>query len=276
MDDKFKVASTVPDFKDKIKIKIEDGSESIYWYIKFNLRLDKASVTNKTCEVIDTEGYILRTYIAYDPDRNWIVVSPLESYTDNEYYILTISSQVKSEKGTYLKKPIHVLFKLVNRTVSKFEILKATVKLPESKNRPSLEEDLTPYSMDMGRALTDNEPYTPASRNRPQSLGAMPVKFSISPVIVGALLLNVGFFADQPIVFFLGVVICVLGFLLVVHQLHKNRSAIFYNMASHNFSKKKYEKAETYLMRAFKADEMNEKAEYGLNQVRRHLAREER
>ena len=274
MDDKFKVASTLPDIKNKIKINIEDNKETIYWYIKFNLRLDKPSVTNNSCEVIDTDGYIMRTYIAYDPGRDFIVVSPLDSYENNKFYILTISNSVRSEKGNNLKTPVHILFKLMNNKISKYEVLKSTVKLPESRKRPegydngNMKKSL---SSDVTKLIADSDAHG-GSKDSPQSLGTMSVNVTTSIAIIGALLLNVGFFGGIPFVFFIGVVVFILGFVIVSYQLYKSRSKIYFNIGSHYFTKKKYEKSEQYLMKSFKADEMNEMAEYALNKVRRYAS----
>ena len=46
--ERFKVASTLPDLKDKLTINIEsDSSKRVYWYIKFNLQLQAKSITEK-------------------------------------------------------------------------------------------------------------------------------------------------------------------------------------------------------------------------------------
>ena len=283
MDDKFRVASTMSDIKDKIRINIEEGGDTIYWYIKFNVPLDKTSVTNTTCEVIDTEGYVMRTYIAYDPERNYVVVSPIDSYQNNTYYILTIGEDVRSEKGNHLKKKIHILFKLVNNKISKYEVLKASLKLPESKKRPndydefskSLSEDARGAVLAGVKEEKDMFDGGHHPHKHPQGLGQMTVNINPTMAILGALFINVGFFADIPIVFFVAVVVFLLGFGHVIYQLNRNRSSIYYNMGSNQFRKKNYEKAEGYLLKAFKIDEMNEQAEYALNRVRRYIARAE-
>ena len=276
MDNKFRVASTVSDIKDKIRINIDEDADTIYWYIKFNLRLDKSSVTNDTCEVIDTDGYLMRTYIAYDPERDYIVVSPIDTYKNNMYYILTITEQVKSEGGNNLKRPVHILFKLLNNRVSRHEILKQRLKLPETKVRPSNYENLsTTFSTDMSNSSGSLDEHDAFDSRGGKDLGRIDVSINPAIAIIGALLVNVGFFANIPVLFFIALVIFILGFTFVFYQVVSKRTYIYYNMGSHYFKKRNYGKAELYLKRSFAADEMNERAEYALIKVRQYIERAE-
>ncbi|MCL1924021.1 MAG: hypothetical protein FWF50_00390 [Defluviitaleaceae bacterium] len=111
--ERFKIASTLPDLKDKITINItSENPKKIYWYIKFNLQLHKKSVTEKSMIVIDMKGNILKTNCSYDEKNGIIVVSPLESYEKNKYYILSINRDIHSSSGKKLEKPINIMFKL--------------------------------------------------------------------------------------------------------------------------------------------------------------------
>ena len=257
--DRFKVASTLPSIKDKLKINILDDTDQIYWYIKFNLHLDKTSVTNKTMQVIDTDGYIMRTYITYDTYRHVIVVSPIDSYIENKYYILSISKKVKSEKGQHLKKEIHIMFKLMNHKISKFEILKSTVKVPDPRPRP---ED---YDQMMGTLYTFTKENDPFKGN---TLPFLNIKVNFIPALLGIPIIISGFFMEIIPMFFAGVVLFSLGFFIVLGQVFKNRSKIIYNLGAYHFNKGNYAKAHKHLYKAFAVDKENEHAEYGLERVR--------
>ncbi|MCL2610242.1 MAG: hypothetical protein FWE02_01025 [Defluviitaleaceae bacterium] len=111
--ERFKVASTLPDLKDKLTINIEsDNSKRVYWYIKFNLQLEMKSITEKSMTVIDMKGNVLKTHCSYDKKKGLIKISPIDSYEENKYYILSISSDIYSYNGKRLKNPINIMFKL--------------------------------------------------------------------------------------------------------------------------------------------------------------------
>jgi uncharacterized protein YfaS (alpha-2-macroglobulin family) len=54
----------------------------------------------------------LKTYIRYDTVNQYIEIEPLEAYTQNQSYILTISKNVKSKGGKNLKAPVTLQFKI--------------------------------------------------------------------------------------------------------------------------------------------------------------------
>ena len=58
------------------------------------------------------ENQKLRSYIRYDTKNEIIEVEPLEPYSTNEYYFLTITKNVKSRGGQSLKEPVQIKFKL--------------------------------------------------------------------------------------------------------------------------------------------------------------------
>ena len=62
--------------------------------------------------IIDMKGNILRTHCSYDKNKGLIKISPIDSYEENKYYILTISSEIYSYSGKRLKSPINIMFKL--------------------------------------------------------------------------------------------------------------------------------------------------------------------
>lgn len=289
-DDRFRVSSTMSDLKNKLKINIEDDRENIYWYIKFNLVLDKKSATNKTMQVIDTDGYIMRTYITYDTYRHLIVVSPLDSYMENKYYILSISKKVKSQKGQHLKKEIHILFMLINNQISKYEILKSTAKLPEPKLRPnnydeiiSLTESPTanmqnPKQETLQADSVEEYDYTEntsqaedkTTQSKKQTLPFKSFKFNLLFVMLGIALLGGGAFTGFIPIFFVGVILFIFGFLIIIRQAYDARSKIYYNIGAYNFNKGKYEKSYKYLEKSFKIDR-NKYSRIALNKLQKYL-----
>lgn len=263
--ERIRLSTTIPGMKDKIQTNIIDDTDKIYWYIKFNTALNKASVTNKTMEVIDTDGYIMRTYIAYDTDRNVIVVSPIDSYIANKYYILSISTKVKSERGQHLKKEIHILFKLVNNKISKYEILKSTAKIPQSKPRPDDYDDMMSkiYSFsndeenDIGKDILSYE-----------NIG-----INLLWALPGIALLLVSVFLGTLTLFIISAILCVIGVLSIAKQIanKQKRSVVYYNMGAFHFNKENYKKAEAKFIKAVSLDNNNEQAEYALTKVKFYL-----
>lgn len=263
--ERIRLSTTIPGMKDKIHTKIIDDTDKIYWYIKFNTVLNKASVTNKTMEVIDTDGFIMRTYIAYDTDRNVIVVSPIDSYISNKYYILSISKKVKSERGQHLKKEIHILFKLVNNKISKYEILKSTAKIPQSKPRPDNYDDIMSkiYSFsneeenDIGKDILSYEN----------------VRINLLWALPGIVFLVVSMFLGALILFIISAILCAVGFISIAKQISNNqkRSVVYYNIGAFYFNKEKYNKAETIFKKSVSLDKNNEQAEYALTKVKFYL-----
>ena len=263
--ERFRVTTTMPGMKDKIQIKILDGNtDRIYWYIKFNLQLDKTSVTNKTMQVTDTDGYIMRTYIAYDTNRHVIVVSPIDSYMENKYYILGISKDVRSESGQNLKKEIYVLFKLINNEISKFEVLKSTARIPVAKQRPpDYDENLIKvYSF----SKKSNEQNTEVGKDL---LNYQDVKINIILAVLGVPVIGGGFFLEEPMVMGGGAALCLIGMGIILKQMavKANRSNLTYNMGVFHFNRGRYQKAKFQFQKALLIDEENEQAEYAITKV---------
>lgn len=65
---------------------------------------------NDVCD--EFENQKLQSYIRYDTKNEIIEVEPLEPYSTNEYYFLTITKNVKSRGGQSLKEPVQIKFKL--------------------------------------------------------------------------------------------------------------------------------------------------------------------
>ena len=62
--------------------------------------------------VTNSQNQKLRSNIHYDAKNEIIEVEPLEPYSTNEYYFLTITKNVKSKGGQSLKEPVQIKFKL--------------------------------------------------------------------------------------------------------------------------------------------------------------------
>ena len=264
--EKIRVATSIPSLRDKVKIKLGSDSDDVFWYIRFNIPLDEASVSPKTMEVTDTLGYIMRTDIAYDKDRNMIVISPVDSYEQNVYYLLNISKKVKSARGQNLRSKIHILFKLVGKQISEFKVLKKTVKVPAPKPRPKDYEKIAKtklYSFDPAIFADVPRDRLPTSK----------LRANIMPAVIGLLLLCANIALRNDALWIAAVGLCALGAGVLFFQLRKpaQRSALVYNRGVRHFNKERYEKAADCFQRAAAFDEHNEMAEYALNKVRFYL-----
>lgn len=82
------------------------------WRVRFNIPLDPHTVNKDTMYVTNSQNQKLRSYIRYDTKNEIIEVEPLEPYSTNEYYFLTITKNVKSRGGQSLKEPVQIKFKL--------------------------------------------------------------------------------------------------------------------------------------------------------------------
>lgn len=111
--ERFKVASTLHDLNEKLTINIEkDKPKKIYWYVKFNLGLQKKSITKKSMVVLDMNGNVLETSFFYNEEKNVIIISPMSNYELNKYYILCINKGIVSKSGKKLENTINIMFKL--------------------------------------------------------------------------------------------------------------------------------------------------------------------
>lgn len=264
MDNKnIKIATSIPSLKDKIHVKVEEGSNTIYWYIKFNIPLDEHSVSEKHMSVTDTDGYIMHTDIAYDTDKNLIVISPLDSYEQNRFYLLNISKKVKSARGQNLKREIHILFKLLNNQISEYQILKSTVTVPKPKPRPKDYDQRNPkskvYSFD--QKIVSSLPQ--------DKLPQAAVKVNVLLGIAGlATALSGLFFSNLPLMG-VGILACILGVAHIFYQLSRKTqySVLVYNKGVRLFNKEHYEEAEQRFKMALAIDPDNEMAEYALDKV---------
>jgi len=252
----------------KIKTNIVEPDGTVYWYIRFNLELDPASVSKHTMNVTETNGYILPTIITYDCSKNLIVLNPVGLYRQNEYYMLNISTKVKSSKGTHLRKSVHVLFKLVDDRISEFEILKNTVFIPKPRKKPArvLREER--------RELTASKIYADAGAIN-KSIGSPSLPFGplkVNPAIAFAavLLLGVGVFMEIYWLSIAALIICAFGIAHISLQSSKRaaRSGFRYTIGVVLFNFGKYQASVAQFEKAMRLDPHNELAEYAISKAK--------
>lgn len=106
------IESVTEDVKEKVKQDLKFRTGKFVWKVKFNTPLDPQTVNNINLYVTTVNQTPLKTAIRYDSIGNLIEIEPLESYAQNESYILNITTKVKSKGGQSLKKPIQLQFKL--------------------------------------------------------------------------------------------------------------------------------------------------------------------
>ncbi len=260
---RIKVVSNIPGLADKLTSNLEGSADLAKWYMKFNIPLDPATVNHRTMMVTDTEGYIMETEISYQQRNNAIVISPLNSYEENRYYILSVSKQVCSAKGQNLKRKIYIMFKLMNNQISEFQLLKSTVNIPVPKRRPpdydQRQSRMKKYSIS-DKAFEGVEQY---------QLPLAPLKVTIIPGLVGVALVGGSIFMGGMIYILASSGLALASFVFLVFQLtrKKNLSTLNYNRGVRCFNKEQYQRAAQLFQKAFDLDPTNEMAEYAVNKV---------
>jgi len=282
-----RVASNLPGLNSHIKINVNDPAEKVYWYIKFNIPLDKKYVNKDTTNVTDTDGYIMRTYIYYDEKDNLIVVSPIDSYEQDRYYLLNISRDVRSANGQRLKREIHILFKLLDNRISSFKILDAAAKVPIQKKRPANYDELQNIKKEAaikskdGKIAERTPPrtkiYSFDKESTPKTAG-MPLKYvdikvNIIPAIVGLAAILASLFTGIAPLIIACIIGCFVGIGVTISSLltAESRSNISYNRGVGSFKQEKYEKAEEQFKKALAINGHNEMAESALDKVSFYL-----
>ena len=260
-DSKIRVATTDPRLKDRVNIDISGDLEKVYWYIKFNIALDDTTVIPANMSVTDTEGYIMRTEMRYDIDKNRIVVSPLESYIEGIFYLLNISKRVKSARGNPMKREIHILFKLQNGQISEFELLKSTVKAPKPMARPKN------YDTMMAKKYSFENMEEKISK---ESLDFKDININILLCILGIMMMLVSFYLSNTNLIIASTVVCIVGVIHVFVQASKAefKAAVQYNLGAMHFNNGKYEKAALKFDKAAKLDPNDEDIEYAQTKVK--------
>ncbi len=252
-----------PKLNTKMRAKITDSEGPVYWYIKFNLKLDPNSISSKSMYVTDLGGYVLNTYIEYNTEKNLISITPLDTYEQEYYYVLHITRGVRSAKGTALKKQINILFKLIEDKISEHEILKDNQIAPEPKKRP---KNYDPYKVKSKVYGLDKEIYESIDRDK------LPLdNAQLNPLlgIVGIVLLLFSIFTQNTIFILISLIIALVGVYSILRQLLKptSRAVYNYNKGVKLFNKGKYQEAKKYFKRAWAFDEYNEMIEYALQKV---------
>ena len=270
MDDRKRIRIGVsnPNLKDKIRIDIDDENSDVSWYMRFNLALDESSVSHKTMTVTDTDGYIMRTEISYDPEKFTIVISPLDSYEQGIFYILSVSRKVRSARGQYLKSKIHIVFKLLENKISEYRVLKSTIEVapprPRPKNYEKMRESkakLYEYQKSQGISIEQE-----IAQSR---VSVANVDVNIFIPIAGVALLAAGYFIGGQTLFFASAGLAALAFAYFLFRLSRPKatSALLYNIGAFAFNKGNYKLARKLFASALAKDEGNEMAEYALNKV---------
>lgn len=98
--------------ENKVRQDLKFKTGKFVWRIKFNVPLDPKTVNNVNLYVTSLDLSPLKTAIRYNSIENEIEVEPLESYAQNESYILNITTNVTSVSGKPLKEPLQVQFKI--------------------------------------------------------------------------------------------------------------------------------------------------------------------
>lgn len=265
-DDKIKIAANDPALRGKIHVDIKDPNDGVYWYIKFNIPLDPSSVSKKTMRVTETNGYILNSIITYADEDNMIVISPIDPYLQNEFYVLTVTTDVKSARGNNLKKEIHILFKLIDNQISEFKILQSTVKIPPPKVKPESEKRKTAEMVAKYYSFTNDV----KEKVKADKLPFADININVLSGIIGlALVLSGVLYVHNFYFTVISSVICGAGILHIISQLSKKelRATISYDFGVMSFNRGKYKKAHKRFKKSLVLDPQNEYAEYALNKV---------
>ena len=267
--DTIRLAASDPALAGKMKIDIDDPTQTVSWYIRFNLALDTESVSRKTMRVAETNGYILDTEISYSARDKAIRLEPREMYEQNAFYILYISGKVKSEKGNPLRKKIHILFKLTDNRISEFRILKKTEHVPKPRKKPAhLRRPLPPPpSLNTPKAFTQDKRIEKSVEKGRLPFAGIKVNIWVAVAGIGVMVVSLGLVNLYAAL--AGIGICVLGLIIIAVQLTKPsvRSVLAYNRGAALFNGGKYAKADKAFEQALLLDETNELAEYAARKV---------
>jgi len=217
--------------------------------------------------VTDTGGYIMRTDITYDPDKNWIVISPLDTYEQGRYYLLRVSRKVRSKRGQRLKSQINILFKLNNNQISEYKVLRQDVKPPGIKRRPPN------YDVVHTRSKVYSTDGNEIGSIKQDKLPIAELNINILPGVIGLLMAIGSIYIGNTELIILSVLGCAGGLLYIFRQLTnpENRSVRFYNRGAKKFNQEKYDIAKYLLERSHKLDGNNEYTEYALYKVEFYL-----
>jgi hypothetical protein len=267
-DKNIKIATNVPGLKNKIQAHLSDLSDdtNIFWYIKFNIPVDETSVSEKTMSVTDTDGYLMRTEITYDDKKHVILISPLDTYEQEVFYILRISKKVRSKRGNKLKSEIYILFKLMNNQISEFKTLKSNVHIPSVQKRPKNYDEMFREKIKTASRLYSFDE-TPFKEAGPGMLPTAPVRINIFIGVFGLIIIIAFIFTQIMPMLYAGLAICAIGIIHIVAQISKRetRAVFAYNAGVRHFNKERYDAARYNFKKAALFDAHNEMVEYANN-----------
>ncbi len=261
-DDVIRINSSKQSLNAKISSHMETGSDLIYWYIKFNIPLMAESVSNKTMRVTDTDGYIMRTDITYNTEKNIIVISPIDTYEQDVFYILTVTKKVSSAKGNKMKSEINILFKLLNNEISEYKILKENVVIPKPKARDKEYYRSKVYSVE-----------NKIKRDKAE-VSLTPIKINILIGVFGILFMISSLFMNSKEFTIVSIFLSIIGILHIILQIAdpKKRATLLYNIGAIAFNSGKYKRADKYFRSAFNLDEQNEIYEYAIEKIKYYIS----
>ena len=258
-----RVAVSDPTLKDKIKIDISGPLVTVHWLIRFNMPLNEETVNDKNMQVTDTEGYIMRTDISYKDDSNQIVITPLDSYEDQRFYLLKVSNKVCSKKGQSLKSAINILFKLYKGDIKEYRTIKEDVPVPLSQLRPIDYDERQKH-----RVLNYLDNYT---ENIDKRIKMTPENVGINPVlgILGILMVLWGFAVLSTALIVTAALISMAGAAHIFAQWQSKvfRAKIQYNKGVRFFNRMQYQEAKEAFSKALEINPNNELAKYGMVRV---------
>lgn len=107
-----KIESVSDEAQNKVKQTLKFQTGDFVWRVKFSAPLNPATVNNRNLYVTSLNKTPLKTNIRYDSINQYIEIEPLEPYSQNESYILTISKNVRSQGGQSLNSEVHIQFRL--------------------------------------------------------------------------------------------------------------------------------------------------------------------
>ncbi|MDR1705831.1 MAG: hypothetical protein LBS19_14260 [Clostridiales bacterium] len=257
------MATNDPRLAGKLKVRLDDSEGPVLWYIKFNIVLDPESVSSETTTVTETNGYILETDIAYDTERNLIVITPTDPYEEGVFYVLTISKKVRSAGGQQMGRDIHILFKIKNKKIEEYKMVPAGTKIAAARKKP---EKL--------KAQTAARVYgfSPEQKKRIESVKAGTLPFDKMNINIALAVLSIpvtliGVIGALTPVVYAGAALLLGGILHIIIQLRNKsrRSAFQYNAGVFLFNAGRYKAALKRFERAVELNPHNEMAEHAVN-----------
>jgi len=254
--------------KGKITTNITEPNGTVYWYIRFNTPLDPDSVTKHSMNVTETNGYILNVIITYDSSRNLIVLNPCDLYRQNEYYLLNISTKVRSDKGKPLPKSVHIMFKLKGDEISDFKMIKNTASVPKPRKKPESVRRAEIKELMEARAQEEAAPIR-TSVGRP-TLPYGPVALKMQLALLGMVWMGFSLFFNDFYITLIGLSLLVLGLLHIFIQLAKRRtrSIISYTRGVMRFNRGDYRGAQRLFDKSLAQDPYSDLAKYAVYKVK--------